>query len=116
MALPANESENGSPVDLAKFGMKIEEALADKKLSWTEAVSLGVFAMPKVMEYASDAEAIKNEIKDLSAIELEDLVDCVAESLDLENDKVEALIEAGLDWALSTQKLVKAAKDALGKE
>lgn len=91
--------------DLAKFGMKIEEALEDKKLSWSESLGLGVFAVPKVVRYINDAEEIKNEFKDLDAAEMDELVEHISNELDLAADKVEAVLEAGLDVIASLNKL-----------
>ena len=100
-------------VDLAKFGMKVEDALEDKKLSFAEAISLGVFAAPKAIAYAGDAEQIKNEVKDLSQEETEELVSHIADKLDLQHDKIEAVIEAGLEWAAATNKLRLVIKEAV---
>ncbi len=106
---------------LTEFGMKLEEAFSEdspkgKKLSLGEAISLGVFIAPKAIGHAGDAEVIRNEFKDLDTEEMDELVEYVSEKLDLENDKVEALIEAGLDWADSTNDLRIAVKDILKKD
>ena len=105
---------------LTQFGMKLEESLSEdspkgKKVSLSEAIALGVFIAPKAIGLAGDAEQIRNEFGDLSNDELEELKSYVAEKLDLANDKVEALIEAGLDWADSTNDLRLAIKDILSK-
>ena len=100
-------------VDLAKFGMKVEDALEDKKLSFAEAISLGVFAAPKAIAHAGEAEQIKNEFRDLSATESQELAAHIAGELDLQHDKVEAVIEAGLEWAAATNKLRLVVKEAL---
>lgn len=91
--------------DLAKFGMKIEEALEDKKLSWSESLGIGVFAVPKVVKYIGDAEQIKNEFNDLDAAESDELAAYISEKLDLEADKIEAVVEAGLDVISSLNNL-----------
>lgn len=106
---------------LTEFGMRLEEAFSEdspkgKKLGIGEIISLGVFIAPKAIGHAGDAEAIRNEFKDLSTEEMDELVVYVSEKLDLENDKVEALIEAGLDWADSTNDLRIAVKDILKKD
>jgi len=105
---------------LTQFGMKLEESLSEdspkgKKLALSEAISLGVFIAPKAIGHAGDAEAIRNEFNDLSNEELDEIKEYIAEKLDLENDKVEALIEAVLDWADSTNDLRLAVKDILKK-
>lgn len=98
--------------DLAKFGMKIEEALEDKKLSWSESLGIGVFAVPKVVKYIGDAEQIKNEFKDLDAAETDELVTHISDELDLAADKVEAVLEAGLDVIASLNTLRVTVKEA----
>jgi len=98
--------------DLAKFGMKIEEALEDKKLSWTEALGLGMFGVPKVVKYIGDAEVIKNEFKDLDKTETDELVAHISVELDLAADKVEAVLEAGLEVIGSLNNLRITIRDA----
>lgn len=106
---------------LTEFGMKLEEAFSEdspkgKKLSLGEAISLGIFIAPKAIGHAGDIEAIRNEFNDLDTEELDELVVYVSEKLDLANNKVERLIEAGLEWADSTNDLRLAVKDILKKE
>lgn len=105
---------------LTQFGMKLEESLSEdspkgKKIALSEAITLGVFIAPKAIGLAGDVEQIRNEFNDLSNDELEELKVYVAEKLDLENDAVEALIEAALDWADSTNDLRIAVKGILKK-
>ena len=99
--------------DLAKFGMKIEEALEDKKLNWAEALSLGVFAVPKALKHVGDAEQIKNEFRDLRGPENDELVNHIATELDLDADNVEAVVEAGFEALVALNNLrvtIRAAK------
>jgi len=98
--------------DLAKFGMKIEEALEDKKVSWSEALGIGVFAVPKVVKYIGDSEQIKQEFKDMDAAETEELVAHISNELDLAADSVEAIVEAGLEVIASLNKLRITVQDA----
>ncbi len=106
---------------LTEFGIKLEEAFSEdspkgKKLSLGEAISLGIFVAPKAIGHAGDAEAIRNEFRDLSTEEIDEIVAYISEKLDLVNDKVEALIEAGMEWADSTNDLRIAVKDILKKD
>ena len=101
-------------LDLVKFAVKVEDALEDKKLKFTEAIGLGIFAVPKAMNHAGDAATIKAEIKDLSADELEELVVYIGEELDLANDSIEDVIEAALLWLAATNNVVYAVKRARG--
>ena len=96
--------------DLAKFGMKIEDALdaegpKGKKISLAEAVGLGVFAVPKALNHVNDAEEIRQEFKDLDPVEAGELSEHIADKLDLNVDSVENILEAGLDVLVSMNKL-----------
>lgn len=102
--------------DVAKFAMKIEEALEDKKLSFTEAIGLGLFAVPKAMNHVNDAEEIAQEMKDLDDNEAKELSEHIADKLDLQTDEVEGIVEAGFDWLVGTKKLVTKVRIALKKE
>ncbi len=106
---------------LVQVGVKIEEATdpdsaRGEKIALTEGVALLVFLVPKAISYTGDAAKIKNEFMDLSAVEFDELRTYIAEKLDLKNDEVEALIEAGIDWIDATNDLRLAVKDILNKE
>ena len=101
---------------LVQVGIKIEEATdpdsaRGEKIALTEGVALLVFLVPKAISYAGDAAKIKEEFMDLTADELDELNVYIAEKLDLQNNEVEALVEAGLDWINSTNDLRLAVKD-----
>ena len=106
---------------LTEFGMKLEDALSEdspkgKKLALSEAISLGVFVAPKAISLAGDAEAIRNEFNNLSGEEMDEIRIFIAEKLDLANDAVEELIEAGLVWIDATNDLRLAVKGILKKD
>jgi hypothetical protein len=106
---------------LTKLGIKIEEATSEgsakgEKIALTEGVALLVFLIPKAISYAGDASKIKDELFDLSADELDEIKDFISEKLDLQNDDVEELVEAGLDWADSTNDLRIAVKNIMNKD
>ena len=106
---------------LTEFGMRLEGAFSEdspkgKKLSFGEVINLGIFIAPKAIGHAGDIEAIRNEFNDLDTEEMDQLVAYVSDKLDLENDKVERLVEAGLDWADSTNDLRIAVKNILKKD
>jgi hypothetical protein len=106
---------------IVEFGMKLEEALSEdspkgKKLALSEAISLGVFIAPKAIGHAGDSEQIRAEFVDLDGDELDELVTYISDKLDLANDKVELLIEAGLDWLDSTNDLRLAVQAIIKKD
>ena len=115
------EKVKAASLVLVEFGMKLEEALSEdspkgKKISLSEAITLGVFIAPKAIGLAGDVEELKKELSDLSTTEIEEVGQYIAEKLDLSNDEAEALIEAGLEWAVATNNLRVAVKDILDKE
>jgi len=106
---------------LVQLGIKIEESTdpdspRGEKIALTEGVALLVFLVPKAISYAGDADKIKDEFMDLDAGELDELSNYIAEKLDLKNDKVEALVEAGLELLTSINDLRLAVKDILKKD
>jgi len=107
--------------DTINFSMKLVEATSEdspkgKKLALTEVVTLLVFLFPKVVGYADDGQQIKNEILDLDDAEAQELSDHVAEKLDLENDKVEVLIESALDLLAEGKAFISKVKDVVGND
>ena len=80
----------------------IKQDLIDKKISLTEAFGL----LPQVMkipELVADLPTVKEEWKNRTIEQLEELTEFVKSNFDIDDDKIEAVIEAGLD---SVEKLV----------
>ena len=103
--------------DVVKFIMKIGEARdADgpkgKKISIAEAIGLGIFAVPKAMEHVNDAEQIRSEIRDLDSGERHEWVTRMSEELDLEDDKIENVVEKSLVALNAVADAVEAGLDA----
>jgi len=101
---------------LTQVGIKVEEATdpdspRGEKIALTEGVALLVFLVPKAIAYAGDVAQIKSEFLDLDAAELDELKAYIAEKLDLQNDAVEVLVEAGLDWLDATYDLILSVRD-----
>jgi len=102
---------------LVEVAIKIEEATDEnspkgKKFALLqEGLPIFVFLIPKAISYAGDAAEIRDEFMDLDSAELDELKVYIADELDLENDKVENLIEAGLDFLDAVYDLILAAKD-----
>ena len=101
---------------LVEVAIKVEAATSEdspkgKKFALVqEGLPIFVFLIPKAISYAADAAEIKVEFQDLDADELDELNDYIAVELDLENDKAEALIEAGLAWLYATYDLIMSVK------
>ena len=88
--------------DIAEIVENVQNTLTDGKLSWFESVKLGLAASPKIAEIVENAENIKNEFTDLDRNEKNELMQILAQQLEIEkNDALEKLLEAILDTALS---------------
>lgn len=81
-----------------------------------EGIPIFVVLLPKAIGFAGDMEEIKNEFHNLSPAEVSEINAYVAEKLDLDNDLVEALVEAVFTWGTATYDLVLAVKDILNKD
>ncbi len=106
---------------LVQFGMKLEGALSEdspkgRKLAFSEIIDLGIFVAPKAIGLAGDIGLIGKQWNDADEDEIEEVKEFIAEKLDLANDEVEALIEAGLEWGVATNNLRLAVKDILDKD
>lgn len=81
-----------SVIDLAET---IEKSAADKKINLIEGIMIGNKSL-KAVRVLVDFDTIKAEVKDLSSEELTELCELVEQELDLENDKVEGLINQAI--------------------
>ncbi len=92
-----------------KLGMALEDKLNDGKLTWIERLEL-----IKELKFVPDAivnyREIINEFKDLDFDEIEELNDLIATELDLDNDKVEEVIENSLEVLTTLSKLTQSLK------
>ena len=115
--MPGIENVKDICLTLVYVALKIEAATDEdspkgKKFALLqEGLPIIVFLIPKAISYASDAAEIKDEFMDLTGEELDELKDYIAVELDLENDKIEALIEAGLDFLGAVYDMIQAVKD-----
>jgi hypothetical protein len=98
-------------------GIKIEESLApdspkgEKFSLLQEGIPLFVFLLPKVISHIGNADLIKEQFLDLSQAEVDELKAFLVEEIELENENVEALIEAVIDWLDATNDFRLAVKD-----
>lgn len=93
------------------FGEKIEKNLADDgKISLTEALGIGATSFTDIMKIVKSGKEIKDEFLDLDDLEKEELIDLVKEELDLENDKVEVIIETAVEFLAKLGDLINSFK------
>lgn len=88
-----------------KLGKDLSEGLADKHLTLTEYITLGLDLLdaPAVIKSWS---GIKAEFKAMTPESRQELIDWEKTQFDIADDKVEARIEAGLDALEAIAKLV----------
>lgn len=94
-------------VAVINLGEKIEKNLADDgKISLAEALSVGAGSFGDVIRLIKSGNAIKQEFIDLDDQERIELVDLVKEELDLNNDKVEIIIEKAVELLVNLEDLI----------
>ena len=95
--------------DMLKFvlglGMALDKSLADKKFS-VDDIGNFVSAFLSAGEAFEGVKEIGAELKDLDAAELEEINEFVKKELELENEKVEAIVESGLGLGVQIYQLV----------
>ena len=100
---------------VVNFGEKVENALADGKLSFIEGITIAIGSAPDAFGLIQDGKEIKAEFQDLDDSEREELCDYVASELDLNADGVEEVAEKGFDLLVAFEALVGSIK-ALKKD
>lgn len=90
---------------IINFGERIEKVTrpdspGGKKVTWVEVLGF-LTTVKDIPELIKSAKELKAEFDDLDSQEKDELIAYVATELDLENDKVEELIEKG--WATLVQ-------------
>ena len=82
----------GDLLVIAKIINKVDGALVDDKISWAEWAGLAV-ETPKLFKIAKTYKTAVEEIKDLSASEVDELVKAFAVEFDIANDVAEQRVE-----------------------
>ena len=89
------------------LGEKIEKNYSDDgKITLAEALGIGASSFGDIMKVIKSGGQIKAEFLNLSAEERSELVSLVKEELDLENDKVEKIIENAVEFLLTLENLI----------
>ena len=81
--------------DLINFGETLDEKAADGKLTWMEIFTSAVSVVPSVFNWIKNGKEIYEELIDLDDLERDELVQAIANELELSNERTEAQIEAG---------------------
>jgi hypothetical protein len=85
----------------------MEKAMADGKMSFDD-VGYLVTALMDAGPAFGEINQIPAEVRDLTTTEAQDVRNYVASELDLTNDKVEGVVEAGLDVCVQLTRLIAA--------
>jgi len=94
-----------------RLGEKIEKNYVDDgEISLSEALGIGASSFGDVLKVIKLGSEIKNEFNDLDNEEKLQLANLVKEELDLQNDKVENIIEKALDFLLGLNDLIESIK------
>lgn len=90
--------------DLINFGRTLDEKAADGKLTWMEIFTSAVSVVPSVFNWIKNGKEIYEELIDLDDLEREELVQAIADELELSNKRTEAQIEAGAELVAALDK------------
>jgi len=84
---------------IIEFGESIDKAMIDKKFEMSE---LGLLIAPlmQIGPAFEGLDKIGGEIKDLNQAEMSELIAYIGTELDLNSDKLELIIEKGLETAV----------------
>lgn len=88
---------------------KIEDKNADDgKISLGEALSVGVGSFGDIVKVVKSGKQIKDEFIDLDLAEKEELLSLIKDELDLDNDKVEDIVEKAVELLIDLDELIAA--------
>ena len=85
-----------------------ESKLEDGKLTVWEALGIAGKNAKDVLNVIRNAKGIKAEFLDLDDQEKEELIAYIKSELDLENDKLEEIVEKSIEWIDATANLIEA--------
>jgi hypothetical protein len=89
------------------FGMKIEDALLDDGKITTKEMFGFIPMLTKIPGLIRAIPHLKEEFTDLDEAEKAELNTWLAETLDLDNDKIEEYVEIGFSFLISLSEMVK---------
>ena len=91
---------------------KIEKNYSDDgKISFVEALGIGASSFGDVLKVIRSGKQIKAEFLDLDSEEKTELINLVHNELDLENDKLEIIIEKSIDFLVGLEELISAIRN-----
>ena len=98
-------------VAVINLAERIETKFADDgKISLAEALSVGAGSFGDVVRVVKSGKLIKAEFTDLDDEEKAELFELIKSELDLENDKIENIVEKAIEFLLTLDVLISSLK------
>ena len=95
-------------INLAK---KIEKNYTDDgKISFVEVLGIGASSFGDILRVIKSGSEIKAEFINLDDNEKDELIQFVKDEFDLENDKIENIVEKSLEFLVGLDELIKSIK------
>lgn len=95
-----------SVINLAE---KIEDKHSDDgKISLMEALNVGTSSFTNVVKVIKSGKQLKAEFLDLDEFEKAELLELIKAELDLQNDKVENIVEKAIELLMNLEELISA--------
>lgn len=82
----------------------------DGKISFIEVLGIGAASFGDILRVIKNGSEIKKEFLDLDDNEKAELIQLVKDELDLNNDKVEGIVEKALEFLVSLEGLINSIK------
>ena len=100
--------------NLINFGEELEYKAADGKLTFIEVLTTTAQSIPGIWDVVKNGKQIYAEFMDLDDDETDKLVTTIAEELNLENDRVEKQVEAGVEVVFALAAFMQTLKKVEG--
>ncbi len=101
------ENLKNAVVAAINLAEKVEKNYSDDgKLSFAEALGIGASSFGDILKVIRSGNQIKQEFLDLDSEEKAELIELVNSELDLENDKLELIIERSIDFLVGLEELI----------
>jgi len=97
--------------EIVKIGEKVDKALDDGHLSWTEGIGLTISTAGAIPVIVKDGKQFMNEVKELSPEEGDQVLNAIAAELKLKKPYVEAKLKAGMKVVVSTSEFFSVKKE-----
>jgi len=97
----------GTLIDL---GMTVDKDLQDNHIDWAEGAGLTFKAGIGIYRIARSWRELQSELNQLTPEKRQEVIDYFSQNLDLSNDRIEKLIEAGFEVVFGLVKVLEAVR------